>query len=75
MLNKNMIVAVFGIGVKNVNMNGAVKMRKTNPKKRNDKDIKKARERYRTELKELRENTGIDIPFGANLDLYRSNDA
>ena len=45
------------------------------PKKINDTKIKNVRENYRTELKELREKTGLNIPFGANLDLYRSEHA
>lgn len=40
-------------------------------KKEKDRGIKKARESYRVELNKLRKETKTNIPFGANLDLYR----
>lgn len=45
---------------------------KVTQNERNKMKIKKAREQYRIDLDKLRKETGCDIPFGANLDLYKN---
>ncbi len=42
---------------------------KEDKKKKNK--IKETRRHYRIDLDKLRKETGCDIPFGANLDLYK----
>lgn len=45
---------------------------KVTEKKKREKRIKSVRDQYRIDLEKVRKETGCDIPFGANLDLYRN---